>query len=311
MQITLCLYPRFSNFGLANALEPLRAANDLSGRALYRWRVVTPDGGAVASSSGLGLTPEGGLEAARGDALFLLPSYGAAAFDTARHRAALRRAATRHEIVAGLDMGAWLMAAAGLLEGRRATIHWDEFDAFGARFPEVTAAPERVVRDGARWSCGGATTAFDLVLGLIERQHGASLRLEVAGLFMHGEWRGALPAPASGEARVDAAVALMRRHLGAPMPLAEVARRCGLSIRRMEALFAAELGASPRAVYRRLRLTEARRLLEQTGLRVGEIAARCGYADPSALGRAFRAETGASPSAWRARSADASPRRET
>lgn len=300
MQISLCLYPRFSNHCLANALEPLRAANDLSGAAHYRWRIVTPAGAPVRSSSGIEIAPEAGLEDAGGEALFLLPSYGFEDFATHAHGAALRRAARRHGVVAGLDMGAWLMASAGLLDERRATIHWDEYDAFAERFARVDVRPERVVMDGNRWSCGGATTAFDLVLGLIEAQHGASLRLEVAGLFMHGEWRGSLPARPSGEARVDAAVALMRRNISAPLRIPDIARAVGMSPRRMEALFAARLGKTPRAVYGQIRLAEVKRLLGQSALSIGDVARRCGYEDPSAMGRAFRAAFGQSPSRFRA-----------
>lgn len=301
MQITLCLYPRFSNFCLANALEPLRAANDLSEEAHYRWQIVTPDGAPVTSSSGIEIAPEAALCDARGAALFVISSYGYEALTGRGPARSLRAAAARHDICAGLDTGAWLMAEAGLLKGRAATVHWDEFAAFEARFTDIEAKAERVVRDGPRWTCGGATTAFDLVLGLIEAQHGASLRLEVAALFMHGEWRGSLPAKPSGEARVDAALALMRRHVSQPLPIAEVARQVGMSVRRMEALFAEKLSASPRQTYRHLRLGEAKRLLRQTSLSITDIAARCGYEDPSAMSRAFRCVFGETPSAQRRR----------
>ncbi|WP_425041185.1 GlxA family transcriptional regulator [Primorskyibacter sp. S187A] len=299
MQISLCLYPQFSNHCLANALEPLRAANDLSGAALYGWQIVSPDGRAVQSSSGLEIMPQCNLKTARGDALFLIPSYNHHRFDTPPLNAALRASAARHGCVAGMDTGAWLMARAGLLDGRRATVHWDEYAAFAEAFPEITACPDRIVRDGPRWTCGGATTAFDLVLALIEEHHGASLRLEVAALFMHGEWRGGLPAHPSGEARLDAAVALMRRNVSQPLPIAEVATRIGMSQRRMDDLFARRLGESPRQLYQRLRLEEAKRLLQHTRESVGTIAALCGYADPSAMGRAFRGRYGTSPRAYR------------
>ncbi|MCH2163629.1 MAG: GlxA family transcriptional regulator [Marinovum sp.] len=296
MQITFCLYPRFSNHCLANALEPLRAANDLSGKPLYRWTIVSPIGAPVRSSSGIEIAPDMSLEVAEGDTLFVMCSYGHDAFLGPAQTASLRRAAGRHGVVAGLDTGAYVMAAAGLLSGRRATVHWDEFDAFSDHYPDVTAVSERVVRDGNRWTCGGATTAFDLVLDLIEEQHGASLRLEVAGLFMHGEWRGKLPNRPSGEARVDAAVALMRRHVRQPQKLPDIAKAVGLSPRRLEALFAERFQDSPRRVYQDIRLTEAKRLLTQTTLSVGEIAARCGYEDPSAMGRAFKTRFTMSPS---------------
>lgn len=299
MQISLCLYPRFSNHCLANALEPLRAANDLTDQTLYSWHIITPVGAPVRSSSGIEISPAHSLETSAGDALFIMPSYGFDAYATPAHMEALRRAAGRHDIIAGLDMGAWLMAHAGLLDGRKATVHWDEYEAFSAAFPKVAARPERVVLEGNRWTCGGATTAFDLVLDLIERQHGASIRLEVAALFMHGEWRGALPQRPTGEARVDAAVALMRRNISAPVALPYIAKEVGVSSRRLEALFADRFYANPRRVYQQLRLSEAKRLLRHTNLSIGDVAMRCGYEDPSAMGRAFKAHFGMPPSQWR------------
>ena len=146
MQITICLYPQFSNHCLANALEPLRAANDLSGRGITAWQIVSPRGTPVRSSSGLRSRPRPAW----------IKRGGCVVLDTvlcrARvHRGALRhhlqRAAMRHGLVVGMDMGGWLMAAAGLLEGRRATVHWDEYAAF-AELSGGRAQPDRVVHDG-------------------------------------------------------------------------------------------------------------------------------------------------------------------
>jgi AraC family carnitine catabolism transcriptional activator len=193
------------------------------------------------------------------------------------------------------------MAEAGLLQGRRATLHWDELDRFAERFPEVTACPERIVEDGHIVTCGGASTAFDLMLAQIAAQHGAMLRMEVAGLFMQAGPGAADPPPLrSDNAVVEAAMALMRRHLEAPLPVAAIARRLGLSPRALERHCAQALGRGPAAVYRALRLTAARRLAEGTALPVAEIAARTGYEDASALTRAYRRAFGRTPSQHRA-----------
>jgi transcriptional regulator GlxA family with amidase domain len=300
--IGVLLFEGFSNFCLANAVEPLRAANTFAGRPVYRWELLTVDGGPAVSSSGLPVTPHQRLSQHRGgDALFLLPSYGFLDHGRPDVLRALRAAATRFRTVVGLDTGAWLMAAAGLLAGRRATIHWDEIENMAEAFPDIEVTDDRYVIDGNRITCGGATTAFELVLELIRREHGAMLRVEVAALFMHGEpIRETDPVfRPSRSARLDAAVAQMRRNLERPLPIPEIAAGVGLSQRAFEGLMRRTLGLSPVTVYRKLRLSHARRLLQQTGLAIPEIAIRSGYGDASAFARAFRAEFGQTPSTLR------------
>lgn len=300
--VAVLLFPNFSNLCLANAVEPLRAANTLSRKPLYRWQFLGLTSETLTSSSGLPVTPEASL--ARhpgGDYLLLLPSYdfqAQARPDTLR---ALRAARRRFGTLAGLDMGSWLLAAAGLLEGRCATLHWDELDQFAETFPEVEARPERTVIDGDILSCGGGTTALELMLDLIGQHHGPMLRLEVAALFMHGE-RPALtdlPPRLSEDQMVEAAVSIMRRNVEAPLPIAAVARRLQVTPRSLERRFASVLGRGPGATYRALRLNAARRLVEQTTLSISEIATRCGYEDASALTRAFGIAFGMTPRALR------------
>ncbi|MDO5703672.1 MAG: AraC family transcriptional regulator, partial [Paracoccus sp. (in: a-proteobacteria)] len=185
-QVGVLLFDDFSNHCLANAVEPLRAANTLARKQLYAWTFLSIDGSPAVSSSGLPVTPQTALAGAAGDDLFIMPSYG---FRTHASRAtirALRGAAHRWNRIAGLDTGAWLMAAAGLLKGCRATIHWDELNALADAFPDLDVVPDRFVIDGNRLSSGGVTTTFDLVLHLIRQAHGPMLALEVASLFMLG-----------------------------------------------------------------------------------------------------------------------------
>ncbi|MEO1680976.1 MAG: helix-turn-helix domain-containing protein [Pseudomonadota bacterium] len=300
LRTDVLLFPHFSNLCLANAVEPLRAANMLSGRPLYRWRHLTLDARTVASSSGLPVVPDGTLTGEAGDLLLVMPSYGVERLLTPTTLRTLRAAARRYGLVAGLDAGSWLMAAAGLLDGRRATIHWDMLDAFAERFPEVEVQTERVVFDGPdRASCGGATTTLELMLHWIEQDHGTMLRLDVAALFMHGEKAPSTsPAQTYGR-RLDAVAALMRRNIEVPLPIGEIAQRLGLTQRRLEDVVRKQAGRPPAALYRSIRLREARRMVETSTLRIAEIAPRCGYADPAALTRAFRREFGTAPSALR------------
>ncbi len=298
----MLLFDKFSNHCLANAIEPLRAANTLAAGALYRWQVLTLDGAPATSSSGLPVTPECALRShPGGDYLLVMPSYGHLEHATPATLRALRAAARRFRVLVGMDTGAWLLAAAGLLDDRAATIHWDEYAAFAERFPEVDLRPDRVVTDGDRITCGGATTAFELVLQLIQAHHGTTLRLDVAAMFMHGEWPGGDRSGLrpTGHGRTDAAVALMRRRIEDPLPIAEVARNVGVSQRALETLFRANLGQTAQQVYRQLRLSEARRLLRLSDLPIADIARRCGYGDPGAMTRAFRGAFGLPPSRYR------------
>ncbi len=300
--IGVLLFDEFSNHCLANAIEPLRAANTLSRKTLYRWQYLSIDGKKVTSSSGLPVQPEMPLSSHNGgDYLFVMPSYGFAKHANPATSRSLRAAMPRFTAMAGMDTGAWLMASAGLLDGRRATIHWDELTNLAETFPEIDVVEDRYVIDGDLITCGGVTTTFDLVLDLIQQQHGPMLRIEVAALFMHGQ-RSALRDPLlreSADQTIQAAVSLMRRKIELPLEIPEISRQLEIDQKKMESLFRTRLGSTPRDIYRAIRLREARRLAEHTRLSVAEIAARCGYTDASAMTRAFKAEFGHPPSSYR------------
>jgi AraC family carnitine catabolism transcriptional activator len=305
-QVDVLIYDQFSNHCLANAVEPLRAANSQSRRRLYAWRYLTLDGAPVQSSSGLPITPEGRLsDSPGGDVLFVMPSYNFRAYDTAQNARALRKAARSYRLIAGMDTGSWLMAAAGLLDGLRATIHWDELVYFEEAFAQVTTVTDRVVVSGARITCGGATTAFDLVLDLIGTAHGQALRQDVAALFMVGAradpraGQAGSAYHATGSAVVDAAIGRMRETIETPQPLPVLAAELGLSLRALQQLFQRHLRATPQSVYKRIRLLEARRFVETSRYSVAEITLRCGYHNGAAMTRAFVAEFGQTPRAIR------------
>ena len=303
LRIAVLLFDRFSNHCLANAVEPLRAVNALTGRHVYDWRFMTLDGGPVTSSSGLPVQAECALsDSGPGDMLLVISSYGFRTLARPHTARALRAAERRFRVMVGLDTGSWLLASAGLLDGREATIHWEELDHFHEQFPDVSVRRKRFVRDGDVWTCGGAMTAFDLMGRMIGESHGEALRMEVAALFMAetaAVGRGMPRRPHSRQA--EAACALMREHLEEPLTIPALAAELGLGQRRLEQLFRTELGQGPHQMYRHIRLRAARRLVEQTGLSVAEIALRCGYRNPASMTRAFREEFGMPPRSLRAR----------
>ncbi len=298
--IGVLLFDGFSNHCLANTVEPMRAANTLSGKTLYEWAFLSLDGAVVRSSSQLPVTPHGRLSEASGDMLVVMPSYGFKDHAGWRTQSALRAAAKRFGTVCCMDTGSWLMAEAGLLDGYRATIHWEELTAFAERFPDVMAERERFVIDGARVTCSGAMAAFDLVMFLIGRDFGQALALEVAQLFLTRDSARSHEGGATPAGRVvNRALAVMQDHLEEPLALPEVARRAGVTQKTLAARMLADLGATPAVVYRRLRLNLARKLVVDTDLSVSEVALRSGYGDPAAMTRAFRAEFGTTPQTLR------------
>jgi len=231
-----------------------------------------------------------------------MPSYGHEALADPTTARGLRAAAAKFEVLAGLDTGAYLLAHAGLLDGRKATCHWDILDQAAEAFPEVIFTEDRFIVDGDRASCGGATTTLELMLHLIEQRHGAALAFEVAALFMYGERAPDLDPNrlVPSHRTVKAAAALMRRHMENPLTIDALAAELTLNRRALELVFQAHAQMSPGQLYRSIRLAEARRRLEQTRASVSEVALRSGYRDATAMARAFKAEFGITPSAARA-----------
>lgn len=303
VRIAFLIFDQFSNLCLANCLEPLRAANMQTLSRAFDWQILTPDGAPVLSSSGMQVVPHAPLSAlALCDYLFVTASYHHERHDTAAIRRALRRASQRAKVTVGLDAGPWLMASAGLLDGRRATVHWDLLDGFTEHFLDVAAEQARVVRDGSMMTCAGAMSALDLTLDLISDHQGIAARLDVEALFIHKD-------PPVGISRdqksvrdplVSRAMGVMRDNLERPLPLDVLAGRLSCQPRTLDRRFRAGLGAPPGTVYRHLRLASARKMLEGTNLGVAEIAVRCGYESPAALTRAIRRRFGATPSGLRA-----------
>lgn len=302
-EIGILLFDRFSNLCLANCIEPLRAANDFAGRRAYNWRFLSCDGAPLHSSSGLPVQPEGPLaDLPRGSELFVLASYGHLAHDTARTRRLLRAAAPGLDRIIGFDSAPWLMARAGLLRGRRATLHPDLLASFSEAFLDIEAIEAPLVMDGDRVTCAGAMAAFDFVRGMIRRDLGVGVALDIDALFLSSATP---PAGRStpGDALVARMIALVRAHLEDPLPLTVLADRLGVTPRTLTRRCTSALGTSPGAVARHLRLSAARQMVEGTSQSIAEIAVRCGYEDPAALTRAFRARFGCAPRVLRRQTA--------
>ncbi|MDF3853810.1 GlxA family transcriptional regulator [Paracoccus sp. P2] len=298
LHLTFLLFDGFSNMVLASAIEPLRAARDLSGRRLFSWQVSSLDGGAVTSSSRLAIAVDLPLERVGAtDALILVSGYGMRDHLQRDSMRAVLRKARGLPVLGGLDTGAWLLAQMGLLAGRRAAIHWMEREALAEAFPEITVVPDPYVADGNIVTCGGAQSVLSWSLDLIGAQAGEALRFDVANMFgrVMGrstdpvEWQ--LPSRMTDSALPPAlqrAIVAMRETAEQPLPLPRIAERAALSPRSMDRLFHAHLGLSAGGYYRQIRLSHARALALETKLSLGEIASRTGFSSPATLARAYR-----------------------
>lgn len=314
LDIALLVLPRSSILEVASVLDPLRSANRHLGREGFRWRVVSPGGGAVPLTCGLELPSRGPLAAARGaDVLVVIAGYGRDAATTPALLAELARSAARFRALGAVDTGPWVLARAGLLDGHRATVHWEDLEDFALAHPRVEVVPSRFVISRNRFTAGGAAPAADLMLHLIGARCGPAIAGQVAGSFLYeAAVDGARPQRpgitlAARDPRLSAALRLMNAHLEAPLAPDELARAQGLSRRRLEQLFREGLGQGPGAAYLELRLQAARRMVTDTRHPLHEVALRCGFADQSSFSRAFRRRFDQSPRALRSTRAAVAP----
>lgn len=309
LRLGVLVLPDANMLSLSATVDPLRAANRRAGTALYAWEFCTPAGLPVALTSGARIDGPSLNDAAPVDALAVVAGFNVAAHTTPGLRTGLRAVARTGVAVGGVDAGPWVLAMAGLLDGHRATTHWEDLEAFAAAFPAVDVVADRYILSGNRFTTGGAVPCIDLMLHLIRSRQGPELAARVASAFIYDTERPATaPQSRSGATRLDRAapqvaraVRLMEALIEEPPPIAAIARRVGLSPRRLETLFARDLGQTPGTYFRGLRLAEARRLVSDTRLGFGEIAVRCGFASQAAFTRAFAAAFGAPPGRLRGR----------
>ncbi len=308
LRLTLLVFPGCSIMCVASAVDPLRAANRVSGRPAFDWTIVSADGSPPQTTSGLPVTVGGRFEpAVKTDVLVAIGGFGTRYEASPRLVAGFRRAARAARAVGGVEAGSWLLGRAGLLDGRAATTHWEDLEDFAATFPEADVRPDRYVIDGPVFTAGGASPTFDLMLHLVRARLGMAVALDVASVFIYDQARAATDAqPLVSLGRLDGydprlaqAIRLMESHVDRPLPVSAIARRCGVTARTLEKTFADAIGETPGAYCLRLRLNAARRLVLDTAEPMADIAARTGFSSASSFSRAFAQAFGKPPSRMR------------
>ena len=304
------LIPQFSMMAFVSAIEPLRVANRLAGRDLYRWEIISKDAQSIEASNGMSLVADRSIADSFGYPLAVVcAGFEPEQYYDRRLKNWLQRLNSENADLGAMDTGSFLLARAGLLDGYRATTHWESLDSFRETFPKVEAENALFTMDRNRLTCAGGTAALDMMLHLISLQHGHRLAAAVSGQFIHAQIRDPRDRQRmeprirqgithSGLARV---IGLMESNLEDPLDSNALAAAAGMSLRQLERVFDRHFGMSPRRYYLDLRLQRARALLQYTDLPVVEIAVACGFGSAAHFSRSYRAWADKAPSTERRR----------
>lgn len=294
--VTVLVLPESSMMCVASVLEPFRAANRVAGRQLYKWRLTSLGGVNVPLTCDLPLSIDYAFdERQRGDLLIIIAGFNQSRHVTSSELATIRKGASGFATVAGIEAGSWILARAGLLDGHRATTHWEDFEAFANAFPDIDVQLDRYVADKNRMTCGGASPAFDMFLDLIRQRNGPAVAMEVASVFVYDEAHSqfdeqplvSLGLVARRERRLEQSVRLMEKWIEQPLPVAAIAKRIGVSSNTLETMFKRHVGMTPGRFYLNLRLKAANRMVLDTDMSLREIAIRSGFNSLSSFSRAY------------------------
>lgn len=289
---------------LFSALEPLRVANRFAGE-VFSWRFVSMDGEAVMASNGIPVSVTASIDAiGRPDAAIVCASYDQEAGMNRPVFNELRRLARNGTLLGAVDTGAFLLAGAGVLDGHRATCHWETLPAFREGYPDIDVAEETYVLDRGRMTASGGAAALDMMLDWLGSIESEALAQKVADTLVHtrhvnhpGEAR--IPVGSRykiEDPRLVKAIRLMEEHVEDTLALTDVADAAQVSERQLERLFHKHLQATPVGFYRQLRLDRAHRLLVYSRLSVRNVALATGFSTLAEFSRAFKGRYGKPPS---------------
>jgi len=298
------LLPNYSMIAFSSAIEVLRMANRLRKEELYEWPTYTLDGNPVLASNKLSITPDDHINAAKDlDVLFVCSGVRVRQVWSDQLRQCLLKYGQSKTILGGICTGTYLLAKAGLLDGYRCTIHWENMASLRETAPNVVVTEELFELDRDRYTVSGGTASLDMMLQLVNKEHGKELAASVSEQFMCDRMRGAYDKQrvplklllGSNQPKLTEAVELMEANLEELINLDDLASLVGISRRQLERLFKKYLHCVPRRYYLDLRLKKARQLLLQTSESVSEIAIACGFVSSSHFSKSYREIFGLSP----------------
>lgn len=305
VQIAYLLVPQFSMMAFSAAIEPLRSANRMSERRLFEWRLVSADGEPVTASNGISIAVHQPLDQlARIDMLVVCAGLEPAQF-AANHSVhhQVRRLARHGSLIGAISTGSFILAAAGLLAGRRCTVHWEYAESLRSKYPALNVTRDLYVVDRDVFTCSGGTAALDMMLHFVSEASTPEIAVAVAEQFIHPQIRRqqdhqrlemhtryGIDSP-----KLIDIITLMEGAVENPLDIGEIADRVGISSRQVERLFREQVGASPKAFYLKLRLARARTLLRQTINPILAVAVECGFGSTSHFCHAYKRIFGIAP----------------
>lgn len=296
-EFVFLLTPQFSMMAFAAAIEPLRQANRMSRRELYHWRIASEGGEAILCSNGCRISADMALEdVERGTSIVVCSGLEVREGATRPVLSWLRTQSRRGARMGAVCTGAHVLAKAGLLDGKRCTIHWENQAAFAEEFPETELSNMLYCTDGGVFTCAGGTASADMMLQLISEEHGPDLGALVADAMVHApirtdtdEQRLSVPARIGvRHPKLVSIIQTMEQNTEEPISPSELAKGVNMSTRQLERLFRRYLNRSPKRYYMELRLEKARNLLLQTDMTVINVALACGFTSPSHFSKCYR-----------------------
>ncbi|MFS4583505.1 GlxA family transcriptional regulator [Phaeobacter sp. C3_T13_0] len=307
LKLAILIFPGFPMACLTSCIEPLRAANEISGKVAFSWTVVAETVESVASSAGVTFGTDAILaDLTDYDFLFFAAGPNARFEQPARANAALQRLTRRKTRLGAFSGGVFPLARTGLIAENPLSVHWCYEAAFVAEFPDIESHSTVICDDGAFTTISGATAVFDYMLSLIEEHLGGEIMAEVACWFQHPYVRSATTSqktPAFSTAKskdllpkkVLRAIEHFAEHIESPIQISDVADAIGVSARSLERSFKEATGQSPLKYYRMMRMNQARQLVLYSSTSVTEIAYMVGYSTPGAFLRIYRESFGVTP----------------
>ena len=298
------LLDQFTLLCYACAVESLRIANRMGGRTLYEWRVIGEGGETATCSAGTSFKLDDGLgDVSRDETIIICGGIGVASSTTKPVLNWVRREARRGASIGGLCTAGYTLAKAGLLDGKRATIHWENQDSFLEEFEDVTLTKSVFVIDGKNFTTAGGTASIDLMLKFIADDYGEELAGAVADQLIYTTIRTdqdtqRLSVPTRIGVRhpkLSQVIQMMEVNIEEPKSPSILAKEVGMSTRQLERLFRRYLNRSPKRYYMELRLQKARNLLMQTDMSVINVALACGFASPSHFSKCYRSQYNTTP----------------
>lgn len=298
------LLEKFTLLSFASAIDCLRLANRRAGYDFYTWTLVGEGGDQVSCSTQTTFKLDGDLpELRRDDTIVLCGGIDIRNSTTKKLLNWIRREARKGPAIAGLCTASFTMAQAGLLDGKRATIHWENHDSFAEEFDTVELSKSVFTIDGNLMTTAGGTSSIDLFLQIIARDLGEEVANWVADQQIYSSIRTdqdtqRLSVPTRIGVRhpkLSLVIQMMESNIEEPISPSLLARDVGMSTRQLERLFRRYLNRSPKRYYMELRLQKARNLLMQTDMSVINVALACGFASPSHFSKCYRAHYETTP----------------